>query len=127
MGDKHPGRPRLIPPWYERRMVPHIHTERQHQARYLAHEAMSILGLVPKSAEELPQPTWLVNWDGANRGKQGAVKWAVLEELGRMALAGFGADRVRKLAACPTLSRMNAKQAAATLREMRLRAVRQPR
>ena len=53
----------------------------------------------------------------------GARRWLIERHrvgpvLGRMA---FGADRIRKLAASPALSRMNAKQAAAALRKMRLR------
>ena len=42
---------------------------------------------MPKSATEFPPPTWLVDWASDKNGKQGAIKWCVLEELGRMLAA----------------------------------------
>src|SRR5271165_6019807 len=116
---KQRGRPRLMPQEVLeqlRRLEPNVHTERQHQNRYLAHQAMGILGLIPESTDQLPPPTWLVDWQGANRGKQGAIKWAILEQLGRMSGAGFDDESIRSFAAAIEEERMNVKDAAARLR-----------
>jgi hypothetical protein len=122
---KQRGRPRLMPQEVLeqlRRLEPNVHTERQHQNRYLAHQAMGILGLIPESTDQLPPPTWLVDWQGANRGKQGAIKWAILEQLGRMSHAGLDDGSIRSFAAAIEEQRMNVKDAAARLRRVRLTA-----
>jgi hypothetical protein len=116
------GRPRLVPTElmkFNRSVYPQVHTDRQHQNIFLAVEAMRILGLLPEGGD-LPPPTWLVDWEGANRGKRGAVKWSVLEQLGRMARAGFDEQDVRDYAAAIDERRLGAKDAAARLRQIRL-------
>jgi hypothetical protein len=77
-----------------RSLYPEIHTERQLQNLRFAFRALTILELMPSrngdsGAVSNPQPTWLADWDGANRGKQGAIKWSILEQVGRMADAGL--------------------------------------
>ena len=121
---KPPGRPRVVP--LEslrllRSLSPDIHTDRQHQNRAYAHTAMRILGLLPDAGKPA---TWLVDWEGADRGKQGAVKWSVLEQLGRMSKLGFDDVSIRNFAAVIEEQRMNAKDAAARLRNARLHALR---
>jgi hypothetical protein len=133
MDDSKPkrGRPPLIPPGYLhdlQRIDPRIHTVRGHQNKYLAHEAMEILGLMPKRGEpglEIPPATKLVDWEGAERGRQGAIKWAALEQLGRMARAGFDHEDIRSTAAALERRPSTAKEMAASLRRLRLWACRQ--
>jgi hypothetical protein len=97
-----------------------IHTSRQIQAHVYATRALIAMDRNPKSAREYPPATWLVDWAGANRGKQGAIKWGVLEELGRMLAVGMDiAPIVNQL---ETLEHgMTAKEAAAVMRRYRLR------
>jgi hypothetical protein len=120
MSDKKRGRPKLLPEWWSRSLYPDIHTTRQQQARYLANEAMGVLGLMPKGSPDgqpiFPLPTWLVDWSGANRGKTGAVKWCVLEQLGRMSRDGWD---IHGLATELDGLGLSAKEAAARLRVIR--------
>ena len=52
-----------------------VHSDRQIQNIAFAQQALRILGLVPPAHDApLPPPTWLVDWQGADRGKQGAVE-----------------------------------------------------
>jgi hypothetical protein len=91
----------------------------------LALEAISILGLMPKG-EEVPSPTWLVVWDGEKRGKQGAVKWMALAELGRMARDGIDHSSIRAYAAAIAPMGLTDKEAAARLRYVRLNHLAMP-
>jgi hypothetical protein len=123
------GAPRLIP--IEgllelRTLRPDVHTDRQLQNIALANQAMRILGLMPPE-NSTPTPTWLVDWEGADRGKQGAIKWAILEQLGRMALAGFGEGFIRPIAAALEQRRPSVKEGAAWLRAVRLSELRKAR
>jgi hypothetical protein len=116
-------RPPLIPDdqagmW--RSLYPDVHTDRQHQARYLAMAAVSVPGLQPISGNEFPSPTWLVDWAGENRGKRDAIKRRVLEQLGRMSRAGFNEESMRNFAAAPESAGLTAKEAATRLRSIRL-------
>jgi hypothetical protein len=99
-----------------RSLYPDIHTDRQRQNRYDAIRAIEILGLLPNP---IPPATWLVDWKGANKGKQGAVKWSILEQLGRMARQGYDNDTIRALAAEIGKLQLSAKDAAEQLRQMR--------
>jgi hypothetical protein len=101
---------------------PDIQTDRQHQNRYYAHRAIQILllGLLPDSEDHLPPPTWLVDWVRLDRGKQGAVKWSVLEQLGRMEQAGFDEHSIRAFATVIEEEKLNAKDAATRLRRARM-------
>ena len=45
--------------------------------------------------DQHPPPNWLVDWAGRKQGKQGAIKFAILEQLGRMAYDGFPDDVIR--------------------------------
>ena len=86
------GRPRVLPAetvQQLRGVYRDIQTDRQIQARTYALEALKAMDRMPKPAGEFPPPTWLVDWAGGDRGKQGAMKWGVLEELGRMVVAGM--------------------------------------
>jgi hypothetical protein len=119
------GRPPLIPPdragiW--RSLYGDIvHTDRQLQARWLATRALAVLGLQPINGNEFPAPTWLADWRGASRGKQGAIKWGVLEQLGRMSQAGFPDETIRDFAAALETANMSAKEAEARLRLVRIK------
>jgi hypothetical protein len=117
------GRPPLLSPEAASRyraLYSEIHTSRQIQARACANRALIAMDRAPKSATEFPPPTWLVDWEVANTGKQGAVKWGVLEELGRMLAAGIDIEGfVAALEADDHT--LTAKQAAALMREFRLR------
>jgi hypothetical protein len=124
------GRPRLIPVdgiQALRAQNPDVHTDRGQQNIAMAHQAMRILGLLPKTQDALPPPTWLVDWDGADRGKQGAIKWAILEQLGRMAYVGFGEDFLRSMAAALEQRHPSVKDGAALLRAVRLTELRKAR
>lgn len=115
------GRPRMIPLdmlAYGRGIfsLEGIHTDRQIQARLYADVALKIIN----ANHVADAPTWLVDWEGANRGKQGAVKWSVLEQLGRMSRCGYDDDDIRILADRICELRLSAKYAAEWLREFRL-------
>jgi len=101
-----------------------IHTDRQHLNRHYANRAMEILGLTPgpKWRGRIPPATWLVDWAGETYGKLGAIKWGVLEQLGRMSYAGFTDEAVRDAAAKIEKLRLTVKDAARVLRHYRLSA-----
>lgn len=71
------------------RAGPQRNTDWQLQNIALANQVMRILGLLPEN-DDAPvlSPTWLVDWDRFDRGKQDAIKWRIREQLGRMALQG---------------------------------------
>jgi len=75
---------------------------------------------MPRDPNNPPTPTWLVDWTGAERGRQGAIKWGVLEQLGRMAFAGYPDAVIRQLAAEIEIVKPTAKAAEARLRQIRL-------
>ena len=115
------GRPRVMPPEWQAgiRKIWGVHTDRQAQAHHYARIAMEHLELLPQS-EKLPPPTWLVDWQGAETNKIGAVKWSVLEQLGRMLEAGYSVADCRRLMAEMERLRLSAKHVATRLREIRL-------
>jgi hypothetical protein len=55
-------------------IYPDIHSDRQIPNVAFAQQALRILGLAPTAHDApLPAPTWLVDWQGAGRGKPGAI------------------------------------------------------
>jgi hypothetical protein len=125
------GRPRLIPVdgiQALRAQRPDVHTDRGVQNLAMAHQAMRILGLLPETPDApSPPATWLVDWDGADRGRQGAIKWAILEQLGRMAYVGFGEDFLRSMATPLEQRHPSVKEGAMLLRGVRLTQLRKAR
>jgi hypothetical protein len=119
------GRPRVITPEmmrFYRSMYPDIHTTRQIQAVDYAFDAMRAMNRMPTSdPRDFPPPTWLVDWAGGNAGKQGAIKWGVLEELGRMLAVGIDIAPIVKQLETQDHGR-TAKEAAVILRRWRLQA-----
>ncbi len=114
------GRPPSVDPQWLREfgaVWPDIHTKRGLQNKHLAFDALRALELLPDQGQP---PGWLVDWESANRGKQGAIKWCVLEQFGRMLRADVGEHNVRRWADQLEQHRPTAKEAAARLREMRL-------
>lgn len=116
------GRPRVLDPEILgafRKGLP-THSERQLQTQHYAYEAMTILDLLPQ-APGTPQrpPTWLVDWEGATRRKMGAVKWSILEQLGRMACSGVAVDTIRQFAHEIEKDRPSTKEGAERLRRVR--------
>ena len=103
----------------------HRLTDRHSQNVIYAHKAMDILDLASGRGEPLPAPTWLVDWEGAERGKQGAIKYGVLTELGRMSAAGFPDDYLRAIAERLAEIEWTVKEAEQQLREVRLRGYRE--
>jgi hypothetical protein len=91
------GRPRLLDAeamaTFRSLYSGHVRTDRGLQNKYYIGQALSALGIT----EESP-PCWL--WDAAASrvGKQGAIKWGVLEQLGRIAVE-LGEDTARDIAA----------------------------
>jgi hypothetical protein len=103
-----------------------IHTDRQVQNRCFALEAIRILGQI-SSSDQLPPATWLVDWAGHGQGRQSAIKWGILEQLGRMSLGGFSDDQIREVADDIEQWKPKAKIGAAHLRELRRLALPVPR
>jgi hypothetical protein len=105
-------------------------TDRQRQNLFYAQLGLEALGLAPKRNGRPPPPNWLVDWEGANYGKLGAIKWGPLEQLGRMSEAGFANDDLRRLAAelmaIAAREKWTAKAAVRVLRGMRLREAEEP-
>jgi hypothetical protein len=97
----------------------HVHTDRQLQNIAYATRAMHILKQVPDKHDEYSPATWLLDWAGADRGKEGAINWAILEQLGRFAYAGFPDDIIRELADDIEQWKPKAKVGAAYLRGLR--------
>jgi hypothetical protein len=97
----------------------HVHTDRQLQNIAYAIRAMHILKQVPDKHDEYSPATWLLDWAGADRGKQGAIRWAILEQLGRMVYDGFSEDQIRELADEIEQWKPKAKIGAAYLRDLR--------
>lgn len=134
------GRPRLHDPMVMevfRRTRQNVHTDRHRQNHHFAWEALTIIGLHPTVAYEReaaagralgqgeqPPIPWLVDWEASTRGKQGAVKYGVLTELGRMSAAGFPDDYIRAMAERLAEMEWTAKEAEQRLREIRLRGYR---
>lgn len=116
---KRRGRPTVLPRWFEKGAYPHIHTERQHQAQWYAHEAVDALGLLPGKGA---RPNWLVDWDAADHGKMGSYKVSVLEQLGRLVVDGYNLDDIRKLADQLCEHEPTTKDAVEWLRSVRRRA-----
>jgi hypothetical protein len=116
------GRPPLVSPAHMRqlRMLYKNRTNRNIQGHSYAAEAMQEMRcLASQNGGVYPAPTWLVDWEGADRNKQGAVKYCVLEELGRMLDAGM--DIAPFVEALETQDHgLTAKAAAAWLRAIRL-------
>jgi hypothetical protein len=68
--------------------------------------------------DQHPPPNWLVDWAGRKQGKQGAIKFAILEQLGRMAYDGFPDDVIREQADEIEQWKPNTKIGAAYLRNL---------
>jgi hypothetical protein len=86
------GRPPLVSPEHmsQLRLLYKNRTSRSIQGHSYAAEALEEMRRSSsQNGGERPAPTWLVDWEGANKHKQGAVKYCVLEELGRMLDAGM--------------------------------------
>ncbi len=103
-----------------RRRYPTVHTDRQYGNRYYAERAIAILGLAPHADGSFPEPNWLVDWPGADRGKKGAIKWGVLTELGRLSEARIEAKMIVALAHVVSQERLTVKDAEQRLRNWRL-------
>ena len=120
------GRPPLVSPEHMRqlRLLYKNRTNRNIQGHSYAAEALHAMGrMASQNGGVRPAPTWLVDWEGADKNKQGAVKFCVLEELGRMLDADM--DIAPFVEVLETHNHgLTARSAAAWLRAIRLRASR---
>jgi hypothetical protein len=113
------GRPRKFDPALMetiRSLHGNVHTERHRQNIAMIVGVLGILGL--REGHPPPELLWIADFAGEDQGKQGAVKWAILEQLGRIA-RDYDADTVRRLAIEVSRLRPTAKEGAAMLREWR--------
>jgi hypothetical protein len=115
------GRPRIIPAEEMRRnrsMFPDLKSDRQHQNRSYANQAMNILGL---TWDEPPLDlTWLCDRPAIMAGTSNTIKWSILAELGRLAAAGFADADIVAVARVICEQRPTVKEAAAMVRRYRL-------
>jgi hypothetical protein len=94
-------------------------------SQYYAHEAITGLGLLGIRYPEhgtLPQGyehvQWLADWDAADKGKRGGVKYSILAELGRL-LQVADHDFVLRTADCVSKGKLRTKEAVTYLRQLR--------
>jgi hypothetical protein len=118
------GRPRVLTgEWATaiERLRPEIKTDRGRQNfdyAYRAIRALSI-GHEDRPLQGYEHLQWLVDWKRANQYRRGAVKWAILTELGRRSTK-YGDEFAIKVADRVCKEKPEVKQGAAMIRRIRL-------